>query len=184
MRLLACYQLWLDDLYPRARFSDGIAIIEKLGHSKRMQIMRKEWINEGRTNHAGSDSVRATNSTVPLSVPEDPNTSASNNISVGESFGEQTSATLGSTLFTARDQTQGSGDENGHSKKVLHPEPEEPPMEEYDDLDALLAEQELEPSSTIARENNGKTSHPGPSKPTVEEYDDDLDALLREQDLY
>ncbi|KAL8834031.1 MAG: hypothetical protein Q9170_003962 [Blastenia crenularia] len=46
--LLNVYQLWLDDLYPRAKFADGLAIIEKLGHSKRMQIMRREWINEGK----------------------------------------------------------------------------------------------------------------------------------------
>lgn len=47
-RLLTFYQLWLDDLYPRAKFGDGLAMIEKLGHSKRMQVMRKEWINEGK----------------------------------------------------------------------------------------------------------------------------------------
>ncbi|EOD49130.1 Replication fork protection component Swi3 [Neofusicoccum parvum] len=47
-RLLNMYQLWLDDLYPRAKFADGLAIIEKLGHKKRMQIMRREWINEGK----------------------------------------------------------------------------------------------------------------------------------------
>ena len=45
-RLLNAYQLWLDDLYPRAKFIDGLAIIEKLGHTKRMQTMRREWINE------------------------------------------------------------------------------------------------------------------------------------------
>ena len=42
------YQLWLDDLYPRAKFADGLAMIEKLGHTKRMQTMRREWINEGK----------------------------------------------------------------------------------------------------------------------------------------
>lgn len=47
-RLLNVYQLWLDDLYPRAKFADGLAIIEKLGHKKRMQTMRREWINEGK----------------------------------------------------------------------------------------------------------------------------------------
>ncbi|KAF2738147.1 replication fork protection component Swi3, partial [Polyplosphaeria fusca] len=47
-RMLNMYQLWLDDLYPRAKFADGLAIIEKLGHTKRIQMMRKEWINEGR----------------------------------------------------------------------------------------------------------------------------------------
>ena len=47
-RLLNAYQLWLDDLYPRAKFADGLAIIEKLGHTKRMQTMRREWIQEGK----------------------------------------------------------------------------------------------------------------------------------------
>ncbi|KAL2355285.1 chromosome segregation in meiosis protein 3 [Cryomyces antarcticus] len=47
-RLLNMYQLWLDDLYPRAKFADGLTIIEKLGHSKRMQMMRKQWIDEGK----------------------------------------------------------------------------------------------------------------------------------------
>ncbi|RAK75570.1 Chromosome segregation in meiosis protein 3 [Aspergillus fijiensis CBS 313.89] len=45
-RLLNFYQLWLDDLYPRAKFADGLAMIEKLGHSKRLQTMRREWIDE------------------------------------------------------------------------------------------------------------------------------------------
>lgn len=40
--------MWLDELYPRAKFADGLAIIEKLGHTKRMQTMRREWINEGK----------------------------------------------------------------------------------------------------------------------------------------
>lgn len=47
-RLLNMYQLWLDELYPRAKFADGLAIIEKLGHTKRMQTMRRQWINEGK----------------------------------------------------------------------------------------------------------------------------------------
>ncbi|KAF2444665.1 hypothetical protein P171DRAFT_431466 [Karstenula rhodostoma CBS 690.94] len=45
------YQFWLDELYPRAKFADGLAMIEKLGHSKRVQMMRKEWIDEGKPRH-------------------------------------------------------------------------------------------------------------------------------------
>ena len=48
-RLLNAYQLWLDNLYPRAKFADGLAIIEKLGHTKRMQTMRREWIQENKS---------------------------------------------------------------------------------------------------------------------------------------
>lgn len=47
-RLLNMYQLWLDDLYPRAKFADALTIVEKVGHSKRMQMQRKEWIYEAR----------------------------------------------------------------------------------------------------------------------------------------
>lgn len=47
-RLLNTYQLWLDALYPRAKFADGLAIIEKLGHTKKMQSLRRDWINESK----------------------------------------------------------------------------------------------------------------------------------------
>lgn len=55
-RLLSTYQLWLDDLFPKAKFADGLTIIEKLGHSRRLQVMRKEWIDEGKPKSAASDS--------------------------------------------------------------------------------------------------------------------------------
>ncbi|EEP77731.1 predicted protein [Uncinocarpus reesii 1704] len=59
-RLLNFYQFWLDDLYPRAKFADGLAIIEKLGHSKRLQVMRKEWIDEGKPRRARSHNAART----------------------------------------------------------------------------------------------------------------------------
>ncbi|KAA6412821.1 MAG: replication fork protection component swi3 [Lasallia pustulata] len=54
-RLLSFYQLWLDDLFPRAKFADGLTIIEKLGHAKRMQTMRREWIDEGKPKDRYAD---------------------------------------------------------------------------------------------------------------------------------
>jgi replication fork protection complex subunit Csm3/Swi3 len=53
--LLNFYQLWLDDLFPRAKFADGLAIIERLGHSKRLQAMRKEWIDEEKPKDASEN---------------------------------------------------------------------------------------------------------------------------------
>ena len=50
-KLLSYYQLWLDDLYPRAKFADGLQLVEKVGHRKRMQVMRREWIDEGKPGH-------------------------------------------------------------------------------------------------------------------------------------
>lgn len=62
--MLNMYQLWLDDLYPRAKFADALAIIEKVGHTKRMHMMRKDWIDEGKprrnTGHDDADEDDAT----------------------------------------------------------------------------------------------------------------------------
>lgn len=49
-KLLNLYQLWLDDLFPKAKFRDALAMVEKLGHKKRIQALRMEWINEGNPN--------------------------------------------------------------------------------------------------------------------------------------
>ena len=45
----------MDELYPKAKFADCVAMIEKIGHSKWMQKMRREWIYE----RSSRTSVRA-----------------------------------------------------------------------------------------------------------------------------
>jgi replication fork protection complex subunit Csm3/Swi3 len=57
-RLLNFYQLWLDDLFPRAKFADGLAMIERLGHSKRLQTMRRAWIDEEKPKSAVENTLR------------------------------------------------------------------------------------------------------------------------------
>ncbi|OAA61895.1 replication fork protection component [Niveomyces insectorum RCEF 264] len=47
-RLLSMYQLWLDDLFPKARFADALVMVEKEGHKTSMHKMRMEWINESK----------------------------------------------------------------------------------------------------------------------------------------
>lgn len=47
-RLLSFYQLWLDDLFPKARFLDALNMVEKAGHKKRVTAARTEYINEGK----------------------------------------------------------------------------------------------------------------------------------------
>jgi replication fork protection complex subunit Csm3/Swi3 len=54
-RMLNMYQLWLDDLYPRAKFADALSIIEKVGHTKRMQVDRKAWIDQGKPRRTRED---------------------------------------------------------------------------------------------------------------------------------
>jgi replication fork protection complex subunit Csm3/Swi3 len=64
--MLNMYQLWLDDLYPRAKFADALAIIEKVGHTKRMQIMRKDWIDEGKPRRTADRDDEDTNEIDPI----------------------------------------------------------------------------------------------------------------------
>ena len=47
-RILVFYQLWADKLYPKANFADTLAIVEKLGHSKRMRNERLQWMDNHR----------------------------------------------------------------------------------------------------------------------------------------
>jgi replication fork protection complex subunit Csm3/Swi3 len=53
--MLNLYQLWLDDLYPKAKFKDGLTMVEKLGHTKRMQVSRKAWIDESKSMRRRED---------------------------------------------------------------------------------------------------------------------------------
>lgn len=54
-RLLSFYQLWFDDLFPKAKFLDAAAMAEKAGHKKYMRMKRMEWIDEGKPKPAGME---------------------------------------------------------------------------------------------------------------------------------
>lgn len=54
-RLLGLYQLWLDDLYPKARFGDALTMVERVGHKKTVAVARRGWIEEGRPGRGGED---------------------------------------------------------------------------------------------------------------------------------
>ncbi|RKF56944.1 Chromosome segregation in meiosis protein 3 [Golovinomyces cichoracearum] len=49
-KLLSMYQLWLDDLFPKARFLDAVAMVEKLGHKKKVLAMRMDWIDDHKSS--------------------------------------------------------------------------------------------------------------------------------------
>lgn len=124
--MLNMYQLWLDDLYPRAKFADALAIIEKVGHTKRMHIMRKDWIDEGKPRRAAE----------PDSDDD-----------MGEDTAQQSTE--------AMDGIQsGSGHMSEHQEHVQEPavhsaEQTTSGDPDDDELDALLAESEQQPSTTV-----------------------------------
>ena len=124
-RLLTLYQLWLDDLYPRAKFADGLAIIEKLGHTKRMQTMRREWIRDGKPESKADNAPHPAN--------------AHSTANVSQASSNTVDRDLSSAPIGARVSGQPLG--NGAAEESLfvsdHEADDQPPD---DDLDALLAE--------------------------------------------
>ncbi|EKG20321.1 Replication fork protection component Swi3 [Macrophomina phaseolina MS6] len=153
--LLKMYQLWLDDLYPRAKFGDGLAIIEKLGHKKRMQIMRKEWINEGKPRPSEDVETDFPEGGQDAQDPTAGTTRADDEHQETEprSDGERHQATEAQTSNTDTAPSQRAG------------EPHE------DELDALLAA-DMPFSSGV---------HAAPSQQADEPDEDELNALLAEE---
>ncbi|KAF9892392.1 chromosome segregation in meiosis- protein [Aspergillus nanangensis] len=166
-RILNFYQLWLDDLFPRAKFTDGLAIIEKLGHSKRIQTMRRGWIEEEKPKRRSTsperngDMIRPSLQTLGT-AGEDDGGMTREQIQLGNSNG----------LF------QKAGDNEAHDRSLFVSDDDvertiEKDAPDDDELDALLRGHEDEPTTT---DDPTKESH---SNPVTDEnmYDDAFDAL-------
>ncbi|KIW95475.1 uncharacterized protein Z519_04060 [Cladophialophora bantiana CBS 173.52] len=166
-RLLNYYQLWLDNLYPRAKFADGLQLIEKVGHSRRLQVMRKEWIDEGKPGYirdreakkTGEKEREANKETADLYAGDRPVENGVDQEAPNAGDGAEDDS-----LFVPDLRTEAT---NGNDDGLL---PDD------DDLDALLAEQEtritMRPASALKATMNDDS-----------EGDDDLDALLAEQEM-
>ena len=163
-RMLALYQLWLDDLYPRAKFADGLAMVEKLGHSKRMHTMRREWINEskvralgiGEGNAESDPRVVANPNTDPADVrePERPSGDAQNS-SMGKQGQDGVAEEL--ALFVSDDEPEPDG---------LEPS--------GDELDALMAEDQ----GVAVGESNMSTAKAGRQAAAPDARDEDFAAEM------
>ena len=167
-KLLNYYQLWLDNLYPRAKFADGLQLVEKAGHSKRMQTMRKEWIDEGKPGYAREKYV--TERGVDESVESEKADGKGADSGRPEGNGDAaTQPAVNQSIF-------GNGAE---STDLFFPDNNKKPDDDDDD-DALPEEDELD--ALLAEQGSSRFSGPRPSE-QESEGDDDLDALLAEQEL-
>ncbi|KAL8830041.1 MAG: hypothetical protein Q9191_001658 [Dirinaria sp. TL-2023a] len=185
-RLLQFYQLWLDELYPRAKFADGLAMIEKLGHKKRMQTMRREWINEGKPRQSMQDSEsdgQADRGLGPLLESEQPVNPADGDERprtppVHHSHDDLYSATPQAT----RQTTQQRGVTTGEEGLFLSDE-EESGQPSGDELDALLAENGLNEatgSASVTSASNAKEA----IVRQQDHFDDDMEAMAAIDDMW
>ena len=56
-RMLEMYQIWLNNLYPKNKFLDAAATVERLGHKGRVVVARKGWIDAGKYPKEGRKDV-------------------------------------------------------------------------------------------------------------------------------
>ncbi|KAH6884064.1 replication fork protection component Swi3-domain-containing protein [Thelonectria olida] len=158
-RLLSFYQLWLDDLFPKAKFLDALTMVEKAGHKKQVMTARNDMIQEGK--------------------PKDP----ANNEQVEEddTFGEDTGSTRTQETVSQASEVQRPSTPEPRdipSDEDLYdatPRPSQPiiPIRnedepDADDLEALMAEADGQDQSRDPRPIEHETNA------------DDLDALLAE----
>lgn len=162
--MLNMYQLWLDDIYPRAKFADALAIVEKVGHTKRMQRIRKEWIDEGRP--------RRTTEPDDEDIAEDTRNEAQAQQSPAEREGLEKTVDLEQPDLEHVMQNHSGSQSNHLAEGSGDGDPDE------DELDALLAES--------AQPNPG-TAKTLPSRPAETEDDpfaDEMEAMADMEDMW
>ncbi|SMR50014.1 unnamed protein product [Zymoseptoria tritici ST99CH_3D1] len=167
--LLNTYQLWLDDLYPRAKFRDALTMVEKVGHSKRMQVTRRAWLDDTKPNRQGLDPD------VQMSGANgEDNTDANGQREESPMFGDNVGGGPREGELDALMAESGGNTEPG--RDTTRPDRTDGSRDEPDDdeLDALLAEND----AAAAPPQSAKTRGPF----AEDSDDDDLDALMAEQE--
>lgn len=207
-KLLNYYQLWLDQLYPRAKFADAIQLVEKAGHTKRMQMYRKSWIDEGKPGFVRREEAYRAVDGQDAERPDDSHVALSDEQQEEE---EEDPATLFFDTGKLQDAADDAGPDEDELEALMAQEGEGParlpttpkPAEDSegeDDLDALLVQAEERGSKQFAAHNeadeheidallNAPTTtfdkaprqQSDPAAPqTVDGEDDELDELLND----
>ncbi|KAF4469499.1 replication fork protection complex subunit Csm3 Swi3 [Fusarium albosuccineum] len=157
-RLLTFYQLWLDDLFPKAKFLDALGMVEKAGHKKRVMIARNECIDEGKPKESvAQEFADLLDEEEDASRPTDQEPS--------------TSAAQAERPKTPQQDADVPDDDDLYDATPRPSRPIVPILNnapDEDDLDALIAEAEGRDAA-----NKSKPSAPEPDG-------DDLDALIAE----
>ena len=203
-RLLNFYQLWLDDLYPRAKFADALVIIEKLGHTKRMQTMRREWIDEGKpkssfdkdpeqsrgiptnTDKAQgplSNAVRAkegAGSTISADVdesqPQRPHTPPGPSVEADDDLYTATPGAVRVTMALSKET-------NPNSDSLFMAEDAGGPQSEEDELDMLLAEDGAN-RERHQSDIEGDSASRAPAIPAADDFQDEMEVMAGMDDMW
>ncbi|KAM0081594.1 chromosome segregation in meiosis-related protein [Fusarium odoratissimum] len=161
-RLLSFYQLWLDDLFPKAKFLDALTMVEKAGHKKRVMIARNDYINESKPKDRTADDEEEDDM-------------------FGENDASKPTEQEGTRPITPEQDTGVPDDDDLYDATPRAAQRNSGPIvpirndvPEDDDFEALIAEAASHDAAPRARTN------PTPAEPD----DDDLDALMAEAESH
>jgi len=157
-RLLNTCQLWLDDLYPRAKFRDALTMVEKVGHSKRMQVTRRAWIDATKPSRREESPERLEDMETSGALPR-------------EGLGREGSDAEDLFGENADEQQRGRNTEKGAQSND---------MPEDDELDALMAENA--PATTGAQDGQQQKRRAPFEEDDDGPDEDELDALMAENE--
>jgi replication fork protection complex subunit Csm3/Swi3 len=194
--------LWLDDLFPKARFLDALAMVEKTGHKRQLQAMRMEWINEGKPRSSVHEDSIFDQPTLPPRLPSGqekpappiapifqkaatdrpktptPDSNMDMEMEMDDLYDatpraprqNQAAAQSQNSIFGGGIAASGSAD--------VTSDVDGPPD---DDLDALLAEEEMIQAET-SRPNAGASG--GKSAIQEDSFEDDMEAMAEMEGLW
>ncbi|KAF8274886.1 replication fork protection component Swi3-domain-containing protein [Lactarius quietus] len=154
-RVLQVYQFWSHRLYPKTRFKETVDRVEKLCHSKRMQVACSVWRDEAkglingvrlppqRDNDDNSDTDSDANVPPPGAATAAVATSSSQPSSPARSRSRQRRRSATS------DDSERESDGPSHLSDASRPPPSSPDRDEAaTELDALLEEEALHAAQT------------------------------------
>ncbi|KAH7136660.1 replication fork protection component Swi3-domain-containing protein [Dactylonectria estremocensis] len=198
-RLLSFYQLWLDDLFPKAKFLDALGMVEKAGHKKRIMIARNDLINEGKPKDAEEreqdedddamgiaphpgDSQQGTTVATAMQRPTTPERDP--DVPDDDDLYDATPRTSRPIVPILIDQAgdddpetmiaEAEGQDRARNSKPADPEPDD------DDLDALMAEAEAEDQNQSSHREAERTRN---TKNSGHDFNDE-EAALQEMGLW
>ena len=186
---MSYYQLWLDNLYPRAKFLDGLQLVEKAGHSKTLQRQRRDWIDEGKPGYIrdrerrkdGGDSEAGILTTEGF-IENDVQSGLAQATSPASDEDAEPGLFVPETNAAAEPEEPDEDELDALLAGQGQPNPtsaerRDVASEDEDDLDALLAEHN---ARTAKQANLPPKTTNSVAEPEQEEDEDDLDALLNE----
>ncbi|KAH9063301.1 replication fork protection component Swi3-domain-containing protein [Lactarius vividus] len=190
-RVLQVYQFWTHRLYPKTRFKETVDRVEKLCHSKRMQVALSVWRDEAKGLVNGvrlppqgdnnDDDNSDTDSDAIVPPPGDATATADDG---GATSSSQPSSPARTRLRRARSATsdserEGGGGEALSSDDASRPPPSSPDRDEAAiELDALLEEEARHAAAHAAQTSHAWKKSQASGDDVAVEADDGLWAAL------